>query len=81
MRSLAPTAVKNIIDLSKGLKPANVIPEFIPIIAFVSIGPEYAVKAIGDDIDGSKEIGLMKAGILLDSINGFKAPKPEVKPE
>jgi NADH dehydrogenase FAD-containing subunit len=79
--ALAPHVGANIRSLDKNEKPTSKhAGNEIPLTAFISLGPEFAVMHMGGNIVASKDIGLSKAGILVSSMNNFRAPaKPEAK--
>jgi len=77
MRNFSPALIQNIKDLSTGKKPTTEIPKQIPLVAFVSLGPNYCVKSMGDDVEGNEGLGAMKVGVLDGSANSFKAPAPQ----
>jgi hypothetical protein len=77
MRGFAPALAQNIKDLAAGKKPTTEIPNQLPISAWISLGPEFCVQSIGDEVEGSAEIGAIKVSILEASVATFKAPQPE----
>jgi NADH dehydrogenase FAD-containing subunit len=71
--ALANNVGANIRSLDSGSKVAAKLDgQVVPLTAFISLGPEYAVMIMGGNIAGNKDIGLSKAGILVGSMQNFR---------
>jgi NADH dehydrogenase FAD-containing subunit len=71
MYNFVPVISQNIIALAHGKELTATSPETVPIVAWISLGPEYCIQSVGDQVDASAEIGATKVGVMLNSANGY----------
>jgi hypothetical protein len=74
---MLPYIVKNIIQLASKQRPSNQLPNKLPYMSFVSLGPEYMLQIINGMAKLDPKAGPMKKDFTLKTIAIFKGDQAE----
>lgn len=68
----AEICAMNILNMAKGLKKLQKIPDKFPLIATVSLGPETGIMILNGYVKMGEDVAQMKADIFKNTIDAFK---------